>query len=175
MSKRMKRTFVVFCVLVMVFSITTIAFATDDPLQVVNNLSEFIFGLIRAIGMILLVFGIVQVGLSLKSHDPSQRANGFLTLAGGIIITFAKEILSLITGWWRRGMNPITEQMHIHSLNGALAEATIVEKVGDNKYIAEYNGVRCTAIYNPFVNRYYVDDKYGVVKERTPHKDDPCR
>ena len=98
MSKRMKRTFVVFCVLVMVFSITTIAFATDDPLQVVNNLSEFIFGLIRAIGMILLAFGIVQVGLSLKSHDPSQRANGFLTLAGGIIITFSKEILSLITG-----------------------------------------------------------------------------
>ena len=43
-------------------------------------------------------FGIVQVGLSLKSHDPSQRANGFLTLAGGIIITFAKEILNLIAG-----------------------------------------------------------------------------
>lgn len=33
-------------------------------------------------------------------------------------------------------MNPITEQMHIHSLDGALAEATILEKVGDNKYIA---------------------------------------
>ena len=72
-------------------------------------------------------------------------------------------------------MNPITEQMHIHSLDGALVEATILEKVGDNKYIAEYNGVKCSAIYNPFVNRYYVDDKYGVVKERTPHKDDPCR
>lgn len=81
---------------------TATVFAKDsgggDPLTVVNNLSTFIFGLIRAIGMILLGFGIVQVGLSLKSHDPSQRANGFLTLAGGIIITFAKEILTLITG-----------------------------------------------------------------------------
>ena len=48
--------------------------------------------------MILLGFGIVQIGLSLKSHDPSQRANGFLTLTGGVIITFAKEILTLITG-----------------------------------------------------------------------------
>jgi hypothetical protein len=74
------------------------AFAADDPVAVVNNLSNFIFGLIRAIGLILLGFGIVQIGLSLKSHDPSQRANGFLTLAGGVIITFAKEILSLITG-----------------------------------------------------------------------------
>lgn len=69
-----------------------------DPLTVVNNLSDFIFGMIRAVGMILLGWGIVQVGLSLQSHDPSQRSNGFLTLAGGIIITFAKEILNLITG-----------------------------------------------------------------------------
>ena len=46
----------------------------------------------------LLGWGIVQVGLSLQSHDPSQRSQGFLTLAGGIIITFAKEILDLIIG-----------------------------------------------------------------------------
>ena len=38
------------------------------------------------------------VTMSLKSHDPSQRANGMLTVAGGIVITFTKEILSLITG-----------------------------------------------------------------------------
>ena len=69
-----------------------------DPLTVVNNLSEFIFSLIRAIGLILLGWGIVQVGLSLQSHDPSQCSNGFLTLAGGIIITFTKEILTMITG-----------------------------------------------------------------------------
>lgn len=67
-----------------------------DVLKLINNLSTFIFSLIRAIGLILLGFGVVQVGLSLKSHDPSQRANGFLTLAGGVIITFAKEILDLI-------------------------------------------------------------------------------
>ncbi len=83
--------------LLFTFSATVFA-ATDDPIQVVNNLSDFIFGLIRAIGLILLGFGIVQVGMSLKSHDPSQRANGFLTLAGGVIIFFAKEILNLITG-----------------------------------------------------------------------------
>ncbi len=79
-------------------SATPVFAAATDPLVVVNNLSGFIFGLIRAIGLILLGFGIVQIGLSLKSHDPSQRANGFLTLAGGVIITFAREILGLITG-----------------------------------------------------------------------------
>ena len=98
MSKRTKRIFMIFCVLVLSFSITSTAFAADDPLTVVNNLSEFIFGLIRAVGIILLAFGVLQVGLSLKSHDPSQRANGMLTIAGGIVITFTKEILTLITG-----------------------------------------------------------------------------
>ena len=70
----------------------------DDPIAVVNRLSDFIFGLIRAVGIILLGFGVLQLGLSLKSHDPSQRANGMLTIAGGIVITFTKEILTLITG-----------------------------------------------------------------------------
>jgi hypothetical protein len=85
--------------LTMVTGMSVTAFATGgDPLTVVNNLSDFIFGLIRAVGLILLGWGIVQVGLSLQSHDPSQRSNGFLTLAGGIVITFAKEILTLITG-----------------------------------------------------------------------------
>ena len=73
------------------------AFAADDPLVVVENLSTFIFSLIRAVGLILLGWAIVQVGLSLQSHDPSQRSQGFLTLAGGLVITFAKEILDLIT------------------------------------------------------------------------------
>ena len=82
--------------LVLGWSVT--AFAANDPIAVVNNLSDFIFGLIRAVGLILLGWGIVQVGLSFQSHDPSQRSNGFLTLAGGIVITFAKEILNLITG-----------------------------------------------------------------------------
>ena len=88
--------YVMMILLLTVFGIT--AMASSDPLTVVNNLSTFIFSLIRALGLILLGFGIVQIGLSLKSHDPSQRANGFLTLAGGVIITFAREILTLITG-----------------------------------------------------------------------------
>ncbi len=97
--KILKRSGIVLMVAVAVFvGQTTNVFADDDPLTVINNLSNFIFGLIRAVGMIILGFGVVQIGMSLKSHDPSQRANGIMTLAGGVVITFAKEILSLITG-----------------------------------------------------------------------------
>ena len=76
---------------------TTTAFAASDPLGVVNNLSSFIFSLIRAIGLILLGWGVVQFGLSFQGHDPSQRAQGIMTLAGGLVVTFSKEILDLIT------------------------------------------------------------------------------
>ena len=102
MTGKVKKGFRFYCAAILTVAFVTgcapPAFAAGDPITVVNNLSDFIFGLIRAIGMILLGFGIVQIGLSLKSHDPSQRANGFLTLAGGVIITFAKEILTLIAG-----------------------------------------------------------------------------
>ena len=84
----------------LIMTMTVPAFAAEggDPITVVNNLSNFVFGLIRAVGIILLGWGIVQVGMSFQSHDPSQRSNGFLTLAGGLVITFAKEILNLIMG-----------------------------------------------------------------------------
>ena len=99
MNKKTKRMIAIYiAVILTVCCFSTGALADGDPIAVVNNLSDFIFGLIRAIGMILLGFDIVQIGLSLKSHDPSQRANGFLTLAGGVVITFAKEILNLIVG-----------------------------------------------------------------------------
>ena len=82
-------------IIMLVFCATPVM-AAGDPLTTINNLSDFIFGAIKAIGIIMLGFGIVQIGLSLKSHDASQRANGLMTFFGGVIIAFAKNILDLI-------------------------------------------------------------------------------
>ena len=98
-ERRAKRVYAILSCLLLVLTVAVVpAFAAGDPLAAVNNLSEFIFSLIRALGLILLGFGILQLGLSLKSHDPSQRANGMLTIAGGIVIVFTREILALVTG-----------------------------------------------------------------------------
>lgn len=59
-------------------------------------------------------------------------------------------------------------EAYIHSLGDSarhrhvLGEAEILERIGENLYLAEYNGVHCTAIFNLFVGRYFVDDVYGV-------------
>ena len=81
-----------------VFLVSTLpAFAAgSDPLTIVNNLSDFIFSIIKALGVIILGWGIVQVGMSIQSHDASQRTQGFLCLFGGLLIAFAKEILTTI-------------------------------------------------------------------------------
>ena len=72
------------------------AMAASDPLSIVNNLSDFIFSIIRALGIIILGWGVVHVGMSIQSHDASQRTQGFLCLFGGLLIAFAKEILTTI-------------------------------------------------------------------------------
>ena len=55
-------------------------------------------------------------------------------------------------------------QARIHSLDGQFDEVTIISEKSDNDIIVDYNGVRCTAIYNVFVGCYYVDNVYGIVK-----------
>ncbi len=98
MRKNRKRILTLLTAMLCAILTAPAVFATADPIAVIDNLSDFIFRLIRSVGLILLAFGIMQLGLSLKSHDPSQRSNGLLTLAGGSVITFTKEILDLITG-----------------------------------------------------------------------------
>ena len=60
---------------------------------------------------------------------------------------------------------------YIHSLKdkihdrNVLGEAEILKKIDNNQYLAVYNGVPCTAIFNPFTGRYYVDDVFGILPE----------
>lgn len=61
---------------------------------------------------------------------------------------------------------------YIHSLKDrehdrhVLGEAEIIRSIGNNLYLAEYNGVRCTAIFNFFTGAYYADDVYGIQAEK---------
>ena len=82
------------CAIVCVVMVPVLA--ESDAEKAIKNMSNIIFGIIRAIGVILAGWGLVQVGMSFQSHDPSQRSQGFLCLAGGLIIVFAKSLLQAI-------------------------------------------------------------------------------
>ena len=94
---RIKRAYMTMAAsLALAMLLATPALAASDPLTAINNLSDFVFSAIKAIGAILLGFGIVQIGLALKGHDAAQRAQGFMTFFGGVVIYFAKDILDMI-------------------------------------------------------------------------------
>ena len=100
LEQKVKRGYRWYCAAIMAMTLFLAnampAFAASDPIAVVNNLSDFIFSIIKALGVIILGWGIVQVGMSIQSHDASQRTQGFLCLFGGLMIAFAKEILTAI-------------------------------------------------------------------------------
>lgn len=97
MNKKIKTIYTILCTVVMCFAFSPAAYATG-PVEVVNNLTNIMFDLTRAVGIIILLWGIIQVGMSVQSHDAGQRSQGFLVLAGGAVICFAREILGLIAG-----------------------------------------------------------------------------
>lgn len=88
--------FVILIGIAILYPIPQVLAETSDPLVVINNLSNFMAGIIKAVGGIILIFGVVQIGLSIKSNDPTQRTNGFLSFAGGLLIAFSPEILNTI-------------------------------------------------------------------------------
>ena len=115
---RAKRLYALFACLVLTLPFAVVpAFAADDPLSVVTSLSDFIFSLIRAVGLILLGYGILQVGLSLQSHDPSQRSNGTLPSAGCLVLPFPTEPLPLTTGVYHAAGNATAfPATHLHKM-----------------------------------------------------------
>lgn len=54
----------------------------------------------------------------------------------------------------------------INSLQGQ-DRVTVVFQNGSNDIIVRYRGSYYTAIFNPFVGTYYVDDIYGNVNPQT--------
>ena len=96
-NKMRRKLMTAWTVLVLALSLLTVpAYAAADPLSIVNNLSDFVFSIIKALGVIILGWGVVQLGMSFQSHDASQRTQGFLCLFGGLLIAFSKEILTTI-------------------------------------------------------------------------------
>lgn len=73
-------------------------YAADDPLTVINNLTDLIYNVVKAIGTIFICFGIVQFGTSFKSHDPSQKIEGVMSIVGGLLMFFAKPIINSLVG-----------------------------------------------------------------------------
>ena len=107
-DRKIKRLYLVAATVVAAAFVMAMPAFADDPLATINNLSDFVFSAIKAIGAILLGFGIVQIGLALKGHDASQRAQGFMTMS----LTTSAPLLNV-----PNGANTTERCSHAYSLN----------------------------------------------------------
>lgn len=70
--------------------------AAAGPVETLTNFTDILFSLVRIVGVIACLWGIVNFAIALKSHDASQRTQGIVAFAVGLLIVFAREILQAI-------------------------------------------------------------------------------
>lgn len=79
-------------------TVRALSAATGVP-EVDNSINSFlgiVYGLARVGGVGMVVWGIVQFAISLQQHDASQKMSGIYMIVGGVLIAFAKEILTFL-------------------------------------------------------------------------------
>ena len=74
---------------------TTDTSAATAPL---DRLTDILFSIVSGLGVIALIFGVVQLALSFKGHDPQQKMQAAIAIAGGILLIAIKPIVSTIKG-----------------------------------------------------------------------------
>ena len=103
MNKKLKRLrraqrFTV-CALLVVFLTATLtmpALAADIEIPGMDLLFGLLFGFLRALGVIVAGYGILSLVMGWNSQDTMQRITGFGMVAGGIILSTARLILTQI-------------------------------------------------------------------------------
>lgn len=98
-KKKVQKAFMLAVVLVLILTTSALpVFAANDAVAAVTNLSNFMFTILKAVGSLIIAYGLLQFGLSFQAHDASQRSQGILVAVGGIIIASAESIVNTIAG-----------------------------------------------------------------------------
>lgn len=96
----MKRLFISFIFLasffMFLFMFENVAFALD-PVQSINKLQTLFGNIIKGIGGIAMLIGVLIAGIGFQSHDPSQKTTGIVTVIAGLIVFCATWIVQYIT------------------------------------------------------------------------------
>ena len=64
----------------------------------INNFATIMWLIPRGLGIFILIRGITTLANGLSDHQNQQIVQGALTVVGGIVLLFAREVLRFITG-----------------------------------------------------------------------------
>ncbi|MFR8040411.1 MAG: hypothetical protein ACLU5E_10610 [Anaerovoracaceae bacterium] len=82
--------------LLFLLSITCVSYGATGIEGSIENLSSLMKVVVKAVGGISTLWGVVQLGIAMKGHDAAQRSTALLAIAGGLMIFFAPEVLESI-------------------------------------------------------------------------------
>lgn len=82
----------VILIVTLLLSSTIVAFA--DAKNAVEKLADEVFGIVKVVGVLVALAGMIMFGMSFQSHDGAQKVGGALLIAGGALIYFAEDILT---------------------------------------------------------------------------------
>ncbi len=91
-TNKLIKTMLITVILVTILMATTIV-AFADAKDAVGTLADEIFGIVKVVGVVVGLFGIITLGMSISSHDATQRVGGLMLLAGGALVFFAQDLL----------------------------------------------------------------------------------
>lgn len=74
----------------------TTTLAAPDAVTTVNKLKDLMLSILSAAGVIMVIWGIVQVAMGFKSQDGTQKSHGILFLAGGALIAGIGPVLTAL-------------------------------------------------------------------------------
>lgn len=98
LNRTIRRTVTLIVTVLLIFTVTIIpVFAEGDG--VTDSLTKFnnlMFSIVRLLGIAACIWGIVEFAMSMQSHDGGQKTRGITIFAAGLIVVFAKEILTFL-------------------------------------------------------------------------------
>lgn len=68
----------------------------NEVTDILNNLVALLFDIIRLVGVVGLIWGVLTFAMSISGHDPAQRLQGMVTIAASLLVIFIKPILIAI-------------------------------------------------------------------------------
>lgn len=69
-----------------------------DPLTLMNNAKDYLFGLLSLAGFIILGISVFQLAMSFKSEDGTAKAKAILGIAAGALMAGVGIVVNVLTG-----------------------------------------------------------------------------
>ncbi len=89
-------TLVVSVLLILTVTILPVFAEGDGVTDSLTKFNDLMFSIVRLLGIAACIWGIVEFAMSMQSHDGGQKSRGITIFAAGLIIVFAKEILTVL-------------------------------------------------------------------------------